>query len=286
MVWGEIDKVHVVKRTPYLKHYRAYFQRTSLRPIRHGKKYLYFYNQRTKDLAILLHPKNRYILYSFSHPDLTIKIRADRKHGYYHMIKRLKQKGYRPTSPKSVGYTTHVSLRRYKKVKTYLVEVKDYQRLQNLYKKAIKNYDASIVEKIRTKLPKTLIDTYYKTYSTHPHTAREQEALERIAAKLELKGTETAATTQQPQNHEALYTHYLHEASYYELNNYLSTAEAKATFSQAEYTALKRRHSYLKEQKLLHEGSLEELITAYKKDNNPHYKSKIMQRIKEIQQKK
>jgi len=290
MVWGEIDKVHIVKRTSYLKHYRAYFQRNTLKAIRHGKKYLYFYNKRTKDLAILLHPKNRYILYSFSHPNLTIKIRADRKHGYYYMIKTLRHKGYRLTSPTSIGYTAHVSLRRYKGVKTYLVEVKDYQYLQSLYQKAIRNYDASLIEKIGTKLPKSLIDTYYKKYSMQPHTEAAQKELERIASKLQLNTpesqTETTVSDPQSNDNEVLYTHYLHHASYYELNSYLSTSEAKTGLTPAQYAALKRRNSYLKEQKLLHEGSLEELITAYKKDNNPHYKSKIMQRIKEIQQEK
>ena len=291
MVWGEIDKVHVVKHTTYVNYSRAYFQRTHLHTIRHGKKYLYFYNKKTKDLAILLHPKNRYILYSFSHPDLTIKIHADRRHGYYHMIKVLKRKGYRITSPHTVGYTTNVSLRKYKKVKTYLVEAKAYQHLQNLYRKAIKNYDATEIKKIRTPLPKVLIATYYQTYKAKASSPEQLKQLEIIASKLHLNetvSTETENTLEENgrDEREALYTYYLKDASYYELNNYLSTSEAENRLTSQQYTTLKKRNNRLKEQKLLHEGSLEELITAYKKDNNPRYKVKIMQRIKEIQQEK
>jgi len=42
----------------------------------------------------------------------------------------------------------------------------------------------------------------------------------------------------------------------------------------------------LQEEDLLQNGSLEKLITAYKNNKDPRYKSKIMQRIKEIQKNK
>jgi len=300
VVWGEVNKVQVVKQNAYIKHYRAYFQRSHLQSIRHGKRYLFLYNKKTKDLAILLHPKNKYILYSFSHPNLVIKIRADRKHGYYHMIKVLKRKGYRITSPRSVGYTANVSLRRYKKVKTYLVEVRNYQHLQDMYKQAIKTYDATKIKRIRTRLPKVLIEPYYKKYKAQATTQEQLKQLNIIATKLHLN--EPAPTSEpieedkepQPQLPtdtkenmvKPLYTYYLNNASYYELNNYLSTSEAKKTLSYTQYNSLKKRNSHLQEKDLLQNGSLEELITAYKKNKNPRYKSKIMQRIKEIQKNK
>ena len=298
ILWDELDKVKVVKQNTYIKHYRAYFQRSHLQSIRHGKKYLYFYNKRSKDLAILLHPKNKYVLYSFSHPHVVIKIRSDRKHGYYHMIKMLKRKGYRVTSPHSVGYTAKVSLRRYKKVKTLLVEVKNYQYLQSLYRKAIKTYNAKGIKNIRTRLPKALIESYYKKYRTQATTQEQLKQLDIIAAKLHLNGsaaktekvpeeeeeTEAQIQTVTKENRpEQLYSYYLKNASYYELNNYLSTSEAKSALSYAQYNTLKNRNSQLQEKDLLENGSLEELITAYKKNENPRYKSKIMQRIKKIQ---
>ncbi|BAF73181.1 hypothetical protein SUN_2241 [Sulfurovum sp. NBC37-1] len=297
-MWGELDKVHVVKSTPYVKHYRAYFQRTDLHTIQKSKKYLFFYNKHTKDLAILLHPTYKYVLYSFSHPNLVIKINSDRKHGYRHMLKILKRKGYRVISPHSVGYTTHIALRRYKKVKTILVEVKDYQHLQSLYKKAIRTYNAKGIKHIQTRLPKVLIDSYYTKYKAQATTWEQSEQVEIIASKLRLnepipekeeisqkKEVEAKITTDIEENNtEQLYTYYLKNASYYELNNFLSSSEARSTFSTTQYNNLKIRNQRLEEKNLLENGSLEELITTYKKDKSPIYKQKIMQRIKEIQQ--
>ena len=294
----EIDKVYVVKHTSYVKHYRAYFQRSHLHAIQNNKKYRYFYNKKINDLAILLHPDNKYVLYSFSHPGTVINIRSDRKHGYRHMLNVLKRKGYRVTSPHTVGYTTKVALRRYKKVKTLLVEAKDYQHLQSLYKEAIKTYNAEKIRRIRTKLPKVLIESYYKKYKAQATTQEQLKQLKIIASKLglnepaprkeqvrqeEKEKEENIADTVQ-NNTENLYNYYLHSASYYELNNYLSTAEAKNVLSKSQYNNLTERNNRLKEKNLLRNGSLEELITAYNKNKDPRYKSKIMQRIKEIQQ--
>ena len=300
IVWGEINKVQVVKQNSYIKHYRAYFQRTHLHSIRHGKKYLYLYNKKTKDLAILLHPKNKYMMYSFSHPKTVIRIPSDRKHGYYHMIKVLKRKGYRVTSPHAVGYTAKVSLRRYKKVKTLLVEVKNYRHLQDMYKKAIRTYNAGKIKNIKTRLPKGLIESYYNTYKAKASTPKQVKQLNIIAGKLHLRqSVSNMKKTPQKKNTDPqtvpspkenttthLYSYYLNHASYYELNNYLSTSEAKSALSYTQYNTLKRKNSQLQEADLLQNGSLEELITAYKKNKNPRYKSKIMQRIKEIQRNK
>jgi len=298
IIFGEVNKVNVVRDSTYIKHYRAYFHRTHLKPIRHGKKYLYFYNRKRKELAILLHPKNKYILYSFSHSGSKIKIRSDRKHSYYQMIKVLKHKGYRITSPHAVGYTAKVSLRRYKKVKTLLVEVKNYQYLQNLYKKAIRTYNAKKIKNIKTKLPKVLIESYYKKYKAQAGTEEQLKQLAIIATKLRLnKPVSTTEETiiqkeeTQTQTHidtkedtaRQQYSYYLKNASYYELNNYLSTSDAKSVLSYSQYNTLKSRNNQLQEQDLLQNGSLEELITAYKKNKNPHFKSKIMQQIKKIQ---
>jgi hypothetical protein len=300
--WRELDKVQVVKNSTYYKHYRAYFQRTDLLPIRHGKKYLFFYNRHTKDLAILLHPKHKYLLYSFSHPGTVIRLSASRRHSYTHVLRALKKKGYRQTSPLSIGFITQVSLRKYKKIKTLRVDVKDYRRLLNLYKKAIRTYDASKIKRIKTRLPKILISRYYKKYKAQASTWEQFRALEIIAEKLrldqpvqtkplssspaqdtELLHQEEDVKEKQEEDTEAVYHHYLNEANYEELTQYLASSKAKKTLSYAQYSALQKRYNVLKEKRLLEKGSLEELITAYKKNKNPKYKAKIMQRIKQLQ---
>jgi len=294
----EIDRVYVVRYTSYVKHYRAYFQRSHLHTIQNGKKYRYFYNKESNDLAILLHPDNKYVLYSFSHPGTVINIPSDRKHGYRHILNVLKRKGYRVTTPHNEGYTTKVALRRYKKVKTLLVEVKDYQHLQSLYKEAIKTYNAEKIKKIKTRLPKVLIESYYKKYEAQATTQEQLEQLKIIASKLHLhepvprkeqthqeeKIKEENIADNVQDNTENLYNYYLNYASYDELNNYLSTSDAESVLSSSQYNNLTERNDRLKEKNLLQNGSLEELITAYKKNKDPRYKSKIMQRIKEIQQ--
>jgi len=284
LLLGEIDKVHVVRHTTYLKSYRAYFQRADLKPIRQGRKYLYFYNRKHHDFALLLHTRTHYLLYSFSHPGNVIKIRSDRKHGYAFMIRSLKHRGYHITMPHTVGVIVNISLKRYKKVKTYCVEVKDYQRLQSLYQKAIRTYRADIIKSIRTKLPKSLILTYYRTYKAKAKTEEQQEALNVIASKLGLDD-HTSTAKMAPEETETLYRHYLTRADYHTLHHYLMGTTAKERLSPQQYATLKQRDKKLEEEKLLQEGSLEALITAYKKNNNPRYKTKIMQRIKELQQK-
>jgi DNA-binding SARP family transcriptional activator len=67
------------------------------------------------------------------------------------------------------------------------------------------------------------------------------------------------------------------------LQNYLSTSDAKSTLSYSQYNTLKKHYSKLQEEKLLREGTLEELIAAYKKNNNPKYKAKILARMKKLQ---
>ncbi len=298
IVFGEVNKVNIVRNSNYIKHYRAYFHRTHLKPIRHGKKYLYFYNRKRKELAILLHPKNKYILYSFSHSGSKIKIRSDQKHNYYHMIKVLKRKGYRVTSPHAVGYTAKVSLRRYKKVKTLLVEVKNYQHLQNLYKKAIKTYNAEKIKNIKTRLPKVLIESYYKKYKAQASTEEQLKQLAIIAIKLRLNklvSTTEETIIQNEKTHpqtatdtkaaasKQLYNYYLKNASYYELNNYLSTSEVKSTLTYSQHYSLQKRFHNMKEEHLLQNGTLEELIAAYKKNKNPKYKEKILAQMKDLQ---
>jgi len=306
MLWTELNKVTVVKQTPYTKHYRVYFQRDNLKPIRHGKKYLFFYHHKSGDLAILFHPKGYYKLYNITHPSLLpTTIKADRRHGYYYMLKQLKKKGFRLASPSKHGYSVSVSLRRYKGAKTYKVDVIDYRRLISRYKLAIRTYNAKKIRYAKAKLPLNYIRSYYERYKAKASTAKQKEQIQRIGRKLGLYKTvkkheseeaiisetiegnsspnmskKTTSTVTEPRN---IYHYYMYDASYYELQNYLSTSDAKSALSYNQYNALKMRYTKLKEEKLLREGSLEELIAAYKKNKNPKYKAKIMARMKELQ---
>jgi hypothetical protein len=215
------------------------------------------------------------------------------------MLRSLKKKGYRRISPLSAGFITHVALRKYKKIKTLRVDVKDYRKLLYLYKKAIRTYDASKIKKIRTKLPKELISAYYKKYKAQANTWEQFRELEIIAEKLQLdKPVKTKSSSpvsksekvspeepleKKQEDTETTYRYYLQKADYEELSRYLGSSNAKKSLSYAQYSDLQKRNNTLKEKRLLEKGSLEELITAYKKNKNPKYKNKIMQRIKELQ---
>jgi len=283
----EIDKVTVVQYTPYMKHHRAYFTRAELQIIKDDKKYLYLYNAKEKDLGILLHRKNQYILYNLSKPEQqALAINASPKTKYTHALKSFKRKGFNTiTSLDAVGYTASVSLRRYKGVKTLLVEIQEYSRLQNLYKQAIKTYNANKIKNIKTKLPKQFVYDYYKRYENRAKTQAQLAQLQIIAQKLQIKTEEKESTQSEPVEQES-YTYYLEDASLDELSAYISQRATRNALSYHQYTILKGRKTLLQEEKLLHEGSLEDLIAAYKVNKNPKYKKRIMTLIKDTQESK
>jgi len=313
---GEIDKVYVVKYDSYVKHHRAYFTRTNLMPMQNGGKYLYLYHAKKKDLAILLHRKNQFQLYSLTYPDkkeIIFKTRHKTKDRT--VLKNLRRKGYRPISPNTVGYTSRVSMQRYKGVKTLLVEVEDYSRLQNMYKKAIGTYNAKEIEDIKTKLPKEFISSYYEYYHKRAKTQKQLEQLQIIAKKLQLNSTVAVAQATKNDSEQILeeekvqeekikeekvakevkvvkvikkpkkatkpYSYYLGRASYNELNTYLSKSESREDLTYNQYNTLKEK---LKEEKLLVDGSLEEVIAAYKKNKDPRYKTRSLELMKDVQE--
>ncbi|WP_415407126.1 hypothetical protein ACLHDG_00970 [Sulfurovum sp. CS9] len=309
----EVDKVYVVKHDPYVKYHRAYFARTNLIPMRNGTKYLYLYHAKKKDLAILLHRKNQFLLYSLTYPDKKeIIFNVSHKTKYHTVLKRLKRKGYRLTSPVKVGYTSNVAQRRYKGIKTLLVEVEDYSRLQGMYEKAIKSYNAKDIEHIKTKLPKEFISSYYEYYHKRAKTQKQLEQLQIIAEKLQLnsagavvqmtkddskkvieeekvkeeevpKEVKVVTIIKKPKEAIKPYSYYLESASYNELNTYLSKNETRDHLTYNEYNTLKER---LKEEKLLQDGSLEEVIAAYKKNKDPRYKTRSLLLMKKAQENK
>ena len=275
-VTGELNKVTVVQYSSYMKHYRAYFTRTELQIIKDDQKYLYLYNAKEKNLGILLHRKNQYILYSLSKPEQqALALKANPKTTYRHVLKSFKRKGFNPiASVDAVGYIVSVAPRRYKGVKTLLVESQDYSHLQNLYKQAIKTYNADKIKNIKTKLPKHLVYDDYKRYEKRAKTPSQLAQLQIIAQKLQIK------------TQEEIYTYYLHNAPLDELSTYISQRATRNSLSYRQYTMLKGRKTFLEEEKLFNEGSLEDLINAYKVNKNPKYKKRIMSLMKEQQENK
>ena len=292
LIKGEIDKVNVVKYMPYTKHHRVYFSRDKLKIMENGGKYLYLYNEKNNDLAILLHRKNNYILYSLSQPKRsTLSIKTNSIKKYTSTLKDLARKGYKTiSSPASKGFIVSVSHKRYKGVKTLLVEIQEYTDLQNLYKNAIKTYDASKIKNIKTKLPKSLISDYYMYYKKQATTDTQLIQLQIIAKKLQIKdplllqnvnSTENKVSSQEYSKKP--HSYYLEDALLNELSTYISKETTKNSLSYSEYRTLKQREIILQEEKLLDEGSMEELIEAYKVNKNPKYKERIMSLMVEKQ---
>ncbi len=301
---GEVDKVEVVKKNASLSHYRAYFTRSNLQPITKKRKYLYFYNHKKRDLAILLHRYGNYYLYSLYHPEQqTLTIYGKPNLHYAHVKKILRKKGYYPSYPAKVGATSKVALRRYKGIKTLLVEVRDYSRLLAKYKEAIKTYNPEKIKHLQTKLPHSLIAPYYYSYYRQTTDPASLEALHIIAQRLGLETdkeeqSETEKLTQERVEHQVQtalakeipepissipFSYYANEASLHEIESYLAKQKTKDELSFNQYTILKKRQAKLREKELLKKGSLEELITIYKKNKDPRYKKRILQLMKEAQ---
>ncbi|PHS32472.1 MAG: hypothetical protein COA92_06235 [Sulfurovum sp.] len=310
---GEIDKVTVVKYTPYMKHHRAFLSRDHLKVIKNGGKYLYLYHQKNNDLAILLHRNKQYVLYNLSDPkQKALPLKTKRNNKYTYALKSFKRLGYRTiSSPATKGFIVSVSHQRYKGVKTLLVEAKEYTRLLSLYKKAIRTYDASNIKNIKTKLPKVLISDYYMRYKKRASGHKQLTQLRIIAKKLELKGPALpknphAETVEEPEDKIAwyeskkkeahkisakeasikLYQYHLKDAGLGELSLYLSKETTQGVLSHSQYNKLKQREKSLQEKKLISEGSLDELISAYKVNKKPKYKERIMSLMKEKQEHK
>jgi hypothetical protein len=288
--------------------------------IKNGKKYLYLYNKKDNDLIVLLHRNNYYILYNLSQPKRkAVSLKANSGKKYTYALKKFKRMGYKSlSSPASKGFIVSESHKRYKGVKTLLIEVKEYTDLQKLYENSIKTYNASKIKNIKTTLPKSLIIDYYMHYKKQATTHEQLAQLQIIAKKLQIKGPsfslntntikkeqkevkedpeekeyawyefaekgENKISSQEPS--EKPYSYYLKDASINELSTYISKNTTKNALSYSQYNALKQRRTVLQEEKLLSEGSLEELITAYKVNKSPKYKERIMLLMKEKQKQK
>lgn len=335
----DVNKVVVVNYATYKKFHRAYFTRHDLIPM-HGRKYLYLYKKKNNDLAILLHRKNKYLLYSMSIPyqePYTMKVTSKTK--LSQVLKGFSKHGYQPIhSLANRGYTSSVSYKRYKGLKTILVETKEYSHLQKLYRNAIKSYNARKVRYVKTKLPKQLIRNYYNFYQKRATSRKQMIQLQNIAHKLglpipalpkieegsqkivkksisskksvkkEIKKKKIAAKVLIKKENDisvkikpiknipvtlpitvtrvkpVSFDFYLNDASIEELTHYMDAKATKTSLSYTQYTQLIAKLDTLKEEKLLHDGTLEELIATYKVNKNPKYKQRIMTLMKEKQE--
>ena len=301
-LFNEIDKVHTVKYTSHLKTYRAYFTRSDLKPMFRGQKYLFLYHPKKRGLYLLLRKPNRYLLYTMTKPNKaprTLYAKSTSR-----VLRTLSKKGYRRTkNPTALGFKVKVGKRRYKKVKTLMVEVRDYRTLKALYQKAIKNYRYSLVSSVHEKLPRSMIERYFKRYERRAKTPAQKKALARIAKKLGIasrlttqyhttSATKPSSTKPQPQTTketteseeiEPLYPYYLRQASLKELETYLHSPKSKQELTYGEQQVLKHRLTQLKQEKMLQDAPLETLISEYKKNKDPRFKARILERIKALQ---
>jgi len=242
---NEINRVTIVKSTPEVKHYRAYFARSELKPVWKKQKYLFLYNRHKHDLGLVLRHHNTYTLYHFSHRNLpVVKLKITSRHRERHMLHSFAKIGYRTADLKALGYRTKVGLRRYKGVKTLMFDVKDYRRR-----------------------PKE-------------KEANENPAQSAPGQSVALMDIDSGTTQIKP-----LYPYYLHYASSAELDRYLKDPHTAKTLSSSQLASLKTRLSKLRKETLLTEGSLETLIEAYKKDKDPEIKKRIMFLLKQQQSK-
>ena len=343
----KINKVTLVTHNPYMKHHIAFLARDGLKIIKNNKKYIYLYNARKHELAVLLHKKNTFFLYAISTAEQNVhSLFITYRTKYTYALKHFKTKGYYPiASPASKGFLVKVSPRILNRVRTFLFDVKEYTRLLALYKKSIRSYDASRIKYIKTTLPSSLVYAYYKYYENKTKNKKAYKQLNIIANKLHIKGPYLAkhpiraskiSTTDAPKKEEQStkqkteqtskdiaidsqntslkndipwydfskkeplevvkkeekqsiqkkpkvmpYRYYLNTATLNELQTFLAKPENKKSLTHSKYLALKQRKDTLKEQKILKEGNLEELIAAYKHNKNPKFKARILSLMKE-----
>ena len=295
----EVDTVNVVKYQKYLKQHRAYFKRDNLQFITRNSKYLFLYHAKKDELGILLRRHNTYMLYNFTNPDkANITLTSKKALPYKKLLKHFALTGYKPANLNHLGYVSKIALRKYKGVRTLMVEIKDYRHLKQRYEKAIRSYQSNSIMSIKTYLPKKLIYPYFTKYENKAKTPTQRKQLQQIADKLrfqdknidiqeeELNKEEVGEEIYSPNTNNAKgYDYYLHRAPVNELQRYLAKTNTKFSLTHNEYQALQSHFTKMKEETLLNEGSLEELIEAYKVNKDLKYKKRIMMLMKETQEK-
>ena len=300
----EVDTVNVVKYQKYFKHHRAYFKRDNLQFVARHSKYLFLYRTKKKELGILLRRHNTYTLYNFINPEkANITLKSKKALSYKKLLKHFSLAGYKPANLSHLGYSSKIALRRYKGVKTLMVEIKDYSTLKQKYEKAIRSYQSKDILSIKTYLPKKFIYPYFKKYQNQTQSPEKLKQLQRIATKLHFrdktliieKDLEEEVNEEIDKdedeniyvpNHDNAkeYDYYLHRAPVNELKGYLAKTNTRFSLTHNEYQALQTHYNKIKAKTVLKDGSLEELIAAYKVNKDPKYKKRIMILMKETQE--
>jgi hypothetical protein len=239
-----------------------------------------------------------------------LQLASSRRVGYRYVNHLLKKHRYYQVNPSKYGYKANIYKRIFKDIKTYYLRGIDYNNLIYTYKKAIKSYNYAKVKNIRTKLPLAYIKPYYNRYKNSAKTASQKSQIEQIGIKLGIIKNKTTKPAKQiidtkqdediqdtqpapieevvqakpiednkPTGDE-LFDRYINTKSYSKLHKFMQTKEAKEKLSYAQFSRLTYLEAKLKEQELLKHGSIEELIAEYKKTNNPRYKSRAMELMK------
>jgi hypothetical protein len=286
-----VDKVYVVKYNTYVKHRRAYFSRDDLRRFPNGKRYLFLYNRKTHNLGVLLRTKHAYKLYSFSHSNRSPLTYRQHLHSYKKALRYFAKKGYYRTNIHALGYVVKTGLRRYKGVKTLMIDVKDYSALKKRYLQAIRSYDASRISSIKEKLPASFIKADLLSYYKKAQNQEQREQLLRIADKLGIHIPHTSSPSQEegaPKRAPSgkSYYYYLYFAPTTELKAYITKGKADGTLTPKKQHELEARLWELRKNMLLENGSLDALIEAYKEHKDPAIKQRIMELLKVEQEKK
>lgn len=200
--------------------------------------------------------------------------------------------GYKPANLTTLGYHSKIAFRRYKGVKTLMVDIKDYSRLKQRYQNAIRTYQSKDIMSIKTHLPKKFIYTYFQNYKALAKTSAQRSQLQNIADKLRLDD-KIIDTTEEDEDQnifslrsddEKGYYYFLHRAPVNELKRHVEKSSTKSSLTDSEYQELNTRLGKMKEEALFTEGSLEELIAAYKINKDPKYKQRILALMKETQE--
>jgi len=275
----EIDTITTVQQSRFVKHNRAYFSRADLLPLSGKKPFLLLSHKKRHDLGVLLHRGNTYLLYRFFSPS-TLPVRFKANHRQ--LWNKLAQYGYIPLgTPEDKGYIVHSGPRRYKGVKTYLIDITDYSKLRTYYQDAIRNYRSDMLSGIHDRLPKRLIEAYLRHYSQQADTKEKKKEIARIADKLHIVLDKKESNLRLlPGSDQPSYHYYRYRASMYELGNYLNSPQSRVALTPAQYTMLQHRLGTLQQEKLLQEGSLETLIAAYEENHDPRFKRRIMELLK------
>jgi len=289
-LFQEINKITVVRYTSSVKHHRAYFERTALLRVANGKRYLFLYHRKRKDLALILRKKDHYTLYHFF--DLSRKpvtLPASKNISARQMLRLFAKKSYRKVDLLKEGFVVTTGLRRYKGVKTLLIDVKDYRALKKRYEEAIRHYNAGKIRSLSLTPPASMLKATLLHHYALAVNGEQKEQLRIIARKLHIALPSSPSDSEEPRaaipsvtNRD--YTYYLHKASMQELKQCLTDPTQTRSLSDGEFLLLRHRLEKMQQEDLLRHGSIEALIKAYKTNKDPRFKQRIFEMMKAKQE--